>query len=139
MTKALRYLKPFAHVYACTTVLMFLCGVLSLGTFPALGLTATLGTSLLLSALAWIAYMAAAIAVLVPLRAKQPGFAIPTVLGAIGGAAAIMLTGWILPGTVIAAGFFAALPFALVNTLAIWGSARLTGSLKPGLTFWPVR
>ncbi len=125
--------------YGYTTILMVIFGALSLGTFPALGLGATLGASLVLSASAWIAYMAVAIAVLVPLRAKSPGFAVPTVLGAIAGAAAIMFTGWILPGTVIATGFFAALPFALVNTLAIWGSARLTGSLKPGLKFWPTR
>jgi polyferredoxin len=139
MKKILGYFRPFAHVFACTTVLMFLCGALSLGTFPALGLASLLGTSLVLSALAWIGYMASAIAVLLPLKAKTPGFAIPTVLGAFAGAAAIMITGWFLPGHVTATSYLSAVPFALVNTLAIWGSAFATGSLKPGLTFWPTR
>jgi hypothetical protein len=139
MKKILGNLRPIAHIYACTALMMFIFGALSLGTFPALTLGATLATALAVSAGAWIVYMAAAIAICLPLSIKSPGFVLSTALGAVSGAIAIALTGWLIPSVVLAGGFWAALPFALVNTLTVWGSAQLTGSLRKDLTLWPQR
>jgi hypothetical protein len=134
--------KPFIGVsiiYVVTAALMLLCGIFSLGTFPALPIGSLLLTALMVTASAWFIYCVIGLAVCVPLRVKHPGFALPTVLGTISGAAAIALTGWIFPSLVISHGWLAAVPFAFANTLAVWGTAFATGYLRNPLTLWPVR
>lgn len=134
-----RALVAFSIIYAVTAVLMFICGLLSLGTFPLLPVASLLLTALMVTGLAFLLYNVIGVAVCLPLRVERPGLALPTVLGAISGAAAIAITGSFFPSVVISQGWLAALPFAFVNTLAVWGVAYATGTLKMKLTFWPVR
>ncbi len=139
MNNIWKYLKPFVHIYVATIILILACGALSLGAFPAFTLGGTLLAGLAISASAWVFYIAAAMVVCIPLGIKQPGFALSTALGVVAGAAGIVFTGWLWSDSVLIDGFWAATPFALVNTLAVWAFARLTGSLRTDLTFWPQR
>jgi len=134
-----RTLIGVSIIYVVTAVLMLLCGVFSLGTFPALSVGSLLLTALIVTVSAWCIYCVIGVAVCAPLRIKQPGVALPTVLGTISGAAAIALTGWIFPSFVISDGWLAAVPFAFVNTLAVWAVAFGTGFVGTNQSFWPAR
>jgi hypothetical protein len=125
-------------IYAVTAALMFVCGVFSLGTFPALPVGSLLLAALMVTASAWLIYCMIGYAVCVSLHVERPGLALPTVLGTISGAAAIVLTGWIFPSLVISHGWLAAVPFAFANTLAVWGAAFGTGFVGKKQSFWPV-
>jgi hypothetical protein len=121
-------LKPLigvAHIFAVTVLLMFGFGLLSLGTFPVLGVVTTLWMALAITASAWFFYCVLGLAICAPLGVKSPGFALPTVLGTITGSAAIL--------------FVAAMPFALLNTLGTWLAAYQTGYLRSDLKLWPTR
>jgi len=133
-----KILGPLAHIIPSTAILIFISSALSF-TFSALTLDAMLATALAVSLTSWFIYNVVGFAVCAPLAIKKPGFALPTVLGVISLAAAIVFIGWLFPGTVLTHSFWAATPFALVDTLAIWASAILTGSLKDKQTLWPQR
>ncbi|MBS2005361.1 MAG: hypothetical protein U0103_08900 [Candidatus Obscuribacterales bacterium] len=126
-------------IFVVTAILIFICGFFSLGTFPLLPAVSLLLTALLVTGLAWLIYSVVGVAVCLPLRVERPGLALPTVLGTVAGAGAIAITGWLFPTVVTSQGWLAAVPFAFVNTIAVWGAAYATGYLKTGLTFWPVR
>lgn len=126
-------------IYAVTAVLMLICGIFSLGTFPLLPVGALLLTALMVTASAWAIYCVIGFAVCAPLRIERPGLALPTVLGTISGALAIALTGWLFPTVVISHGWLAAIPFAFANTIAVWGAAFATGFVGTNQSFWPVR
>jgi len=126
-------------IFVVTAILIFICGFFSLGTFPLLPAGSLLLTALMVTGLAWLIYSVVGVAVCLPLRVVRPGYALPTVLGTVSGAAAIAITGWIFPSIVISQGWLAAVPFAFVNTMAVWGAAYATGFINPKLTFWPER
>jgi hypothetical protein len=128
-----------AHIFAVTALLIFGFGILSLGTFPLLGVVTTLWMALAITASAWFFYCVLGLAICAPLRIKSPGFALPTVLGTITGAAAILFVGWIFPANVLTHSFIAATPFALLNTLSVWFAAYRTGYLRSDLKLWPTR
>ncbi|HEY9676717.1 MAG TPA: hypothetical protein V6C76_01850 [Drouetiella sp.] len=124
-------------IYAVTAVLMFACGFFSLGTFPLLSAGSLLLGALAVTGFAWFIYCVIGYAVCAPLKVEQPGFALPTLIGTVSGAASIALTAWLFPSLGIESGWFAALPFAFVNTLAVWGTAFATGYVRLSQTFWP--
>ena len=135
-------LKPLigiAHIYAITALLIFAFGFLSLGTFPLLGVGTILWMALVITAAAWFFYCVLGLAICAPLRIKSPGFALPTVLGTITGALGILVVGWVFPANVLTHSLIAAAPFALVNTLGVWGFSYLTGYLRSDLKLWPTR
>ncbi len=134
-----KYLNPFVHIYVATVLLILACGARAFGAFPALTFGGTLLTALAISASAWVIYIITATIICIPTGIKRPGFALSTVLGVVSGAAGIVLTAWLWSGSVLIDGFWAATPYALVNTLAVWTFAHLTGSLRTDLTFWPKR
>ena len=134
-----RPLVGVSLIYAVTAVLMLICGVFSLGTFPALPLGSLLLTALVVTVSAWAIYSVIGVTVCALLKVERPGLALPTVLGTVSGALAIVLTGWLFPSVVISHGWLAAVPFAFVNTVGVWAAAFGTGYVRTKQTFWPVR
>ena len=135
----IKTLKGLGIIYAATALLIFGAGALSFGTFPALGIGSVLVTAFAVSVSAFVFYNVIGLAICAPLGIKRPGFALPTVLGTVTGAAGIGFSAWLMPGNVLSEGFFAAMPFAFMNTLFIWAIAYCSGYLKNPLTLWPER
>ncbi len=145
--KILKMLKPFAHIYVATVVLIVGCKLFSLEVFAVTSAHGTaLGTASLalrLTAIAWIMYMAFTISIIIvmdqclSIPLKQPGILLATLIGVVAGAAAIHAEGFIIPGTVLIKGMWAATPYAFANTIMIWIFAYATGSLQKNLTFLP--
>lgn len=134
--------RPFtgvALIYAVTAVLVFVCGFFSLGTFPMLSVGPLLATAFMVTASAFVIYNVIGYAVCAPLGIKNPGLALPTVLGTVSGALAIALTDFFFPTVVISNGWVAAIPFAFVNTLGVWGASFVTGFVGTNQSFWPRR
>lgn len=125
-------------IYVVTAILMFVCGFFSLGTFPLLAFGPLLGTALMVTVSAFVIYNVIGYAVCLPLGIKSPGLALPTILGTISGALAIALTDFFFPSVVISNGWMAAIPFAFVNTLGVWGASFVTGFVGKNQSFWPV-
>jgi hypothetical protein len=109
-----------------------------IGAFAFTSLLGMLGLTLGLFFLAVLLYAAILAPIGLLFGFKKPGGLLMSAAGIVGGSLAIYLIGWMLPGTVLLGGFFAAIPYAAANTGLIWLVGWRTG-LRKDLTFLPQR
>jgi len=84
-----------------------------------------------------VIYLASLVLVCLPFAIKRPGYALTVVVGTLSGAGALLLTGWIWPSIVLLTNFWAAIPYALVNTLLVLVLGNFTGKRRKDSTLWP--
>jgi hypothetical protein len=137
MEKLTRLLPSFLKMTGATFVFV-VCSTM-LGAFGLTSLLGMVGMSLGLIVLAFAMYAVLLGGISFLLKLRKPGVLLITACGTLGGATAIYLIGWLVPGTVLLGGLVAAIPFAAVNTGLIWLVGWMSGSLRKDLTFLPQR
>lgn len=139
MQKITKYMKAPMTILAATLILIAGSNQLALGAFGVTSLFGMIGAAAALTVGAYVAFIAIASVVCIPLGIKQPGVLLSTAFGTVAGALAIWVFGMLVPGAILLAGLFAALPFAFVNTVMVWLIAGVTGTLRQDLSFLPTR
>ncbi len=130
-----KFLQGFGIIWTSTCILV-LFGAL-FGLFGISSFVRIFDLALTFTIVAVIAFYAISAAIWLPLKAKNPGRAIPTLIGVLSGTIAIWLVGQVVPGTVLFSGFWAALPLSALNTVMIWGITLAIVKNRVPRPFWP--
>lgn len=133
-----KFIVSFLIIWLSTSLVMLFGKVAGFELFAFETTDQMVGQALTLTVVANVLFYALSMAIWLPLKVKNPGLVIPTLIGVIAGATAIWLTGYFLPGTVLLASFWSMLAFSLVNTVLIWAfTLGMTG--VPQRPMWPQR
>lgn len=135
----LRIFRPIALVAVATFILIGGDLTFSFGGFTVYSTLSMVGLAIVLTVIAWCAYMLLAVVICLPLKIQYPGVLLATALGVLAGSISLYLVSLLFPATAHLANIVLTVPYSFANTLLVWLIAYFSNSLKPGLTLYPIK
>jgi hypothetical protein len=135
--KALRFLKGFGIVATATFWFIIGCEWLLPGSFSTNSILSLVALTLLITTLAYIGFYVVGLAIVVPLKIKEPGLLLQLYIGTEGGALAILTSRWLLPHAVLVHSQLVMIAYAFANTVFTMLLAFQAGQMRKPIRLLP--